>query len=828
MARYQLPKAQSMYRDTGLVANTQLFRQRYVQNMAADDALAQSVLEMSSMEEDQEAKAALVEKYNAQLKQRSESDNYHMLGSAIQKDARSFINEYQPLKVSKERYDNWAADLRKQYESGFVDSETYNLKMSEARYNYKGVQKKADGSTDESSLFVGPSYVQDVDVLDLIDTNMKGLVMQDLEREGEIPVNSDMTEFDFGTADNPATGSPAYYIKKGSYIKWMDAGKVQAIATKVLNESNVKSAINQKAHLQNFTKGEMTDENISVATKELDATIFDLESAIDKLEAKKKRTKAEDVELEDSLSLLEYIEGQRDSGADELLLRTSLAANTMRGEYINYAVMKYAGVKSEKYTSDMIEGSRYTQGLKIQSENPTGLAFMDGFTEAEALGGTTTTSLDAAIVDSEAAYNAEAEGYEPEILTQALKYDGSTAKLEQFASDYDLDETAAFDKIKEIKKLYRAKEVRRLRKEQLYTSLGTTEEEYTAEVGEAFKNTKVGNTSVQDIAAAITELNIIPNPTIFQTLNYMQELESGGNFSEKSAERNSLIDYIIKQKGYTGNDANEKKANMNYEISKLVDKYEAELNTKQIKLNEQLAIPITTDGLIMPSFGDPSGGTKNSFKELLEGTDGTLSLGNNFKLKTDKGQTLTWKELKESGEGIWEVPANKPQIDWGKTGLFAIPTIDGQATMAITFVGEDGNDERYYANVNQFTSQENSVLNNYITGTKFEIEKIYQEGRAGGLILPYAPIDFFDNNKYLEDGETKNPFKGMPTVLFNYSGGATHYEDKQGDKIPLTDKAVHILETTVGDPDYGQYVGYDVAIGLKAIAGFIDDSNIRF
>ena len=62
MARYQLPKAQSMYRDTGLVENTQLFRDRYVQNMAANDSLAQSVLEMSSIEwskKDQEAKAAL-------------------------------------------------------------------------------------------------------------------------------------------------------------------------------------------------------------------------------------------------------------------------------------------------------------------------------------------------------------------------------------------------------------------------------------------------------------------------------------------------------------------------------------------------------------------------------------------------------------------------------------------------------------------------------------------------------------------------------------------------------------------------------------------------
>lgn len=809
MARYQLPQPQSMYRDTGLVENTQLFRDRYVQNMAADDSLAQSVLEMSSMEEDQESKAALVEKYNAQLKQRSESDNYHMLGSAIQKDARSFINEYQPLKVSKERYDNWAANLREQYESGFVDSETYNLKMSEARYNYKGVQKKADGSTDESSLFVGPGYVQDVDVLDLIDTNMKGLVMQELERDGEIPVNSNMTEFEFGSEDNPATGSPAYYIKKGSYIKWMDAGKVQAIATQVLNESNVKSAINQKAHLQNFTKGEMTDENRSVATKEVDATIFDLELAIDKLEEKKKRTKAEDVELENSLSLLEFIEGQRDSGADELSLRTSLAANTMRGDYIDYAVMKYAGTKSEKYSSDMIEGSRYTQGLKIQSENPTGLAFKDNFTEAEAVGGTTTTSLDTAIVDSEAAYNAAAEGYDPQILEDALKYNGKPDELSNFATKYGhLDETAAFAKIKEIKNLYRAKEVRRLRKEQLYTSLGTTEEESTAAFVESFKGAQAGSLLIEDVAAALNELGIVPNATIADALNVLSAHHKNvGQLEgvESVTRMKPLIDYINK------NTEKETAVTMNNMYS-LGEIYNDKSDERDKVFNKELDNPIKTDGLIMPSFGDPSGGTTNSFKGLIGGPDGKGSLGNNFKLKTDKGQTLTWKELKESGEGIWEEKDNKPQIDWGKTGLFAIPTIDGQATMAITFVGEDGNDERYYANVNQFTSQEGSVLNTYINSTKFEIEKIYQEGRSAGLIEPYAPIDFIDNDKYLPDGETDNPFYGMPTVIFDYSG----------------EQKVKVLETTVGDPDYGEYVGYNVAKGLEEIAGFIDKSNIRF
>ena len=61
MARYNMPKPLSMYRDTGLVEITQEFRNRDVQNMAADNALAQAVLEMYSMEEDQEAKRKFID-----------------------------------------------------------------------------------------------------------------------------------------------------------------------------------------------------------------------------------------------------------------------------------------------------------------------------------------------------------------------------------------------------------------------------------------------------------------------------------------------------------------------------------------------------------------------------------------------------------------------------------------------------------------------------------------------------------------------------------------------------------------------------------------------
>ena len=164
MARYTLPKAQSMYRDTGLVHNTTLFRQRYVENMAANDALAQAVLEMQSLAQDDETKRALIEEYNSRIKFRSEGGNLHMQGAAIQKDARAFMNDYNPIKTSKERYDSYAASVQKDYQSGNIDSETRDGKLNEALYNYKGVQYNLDGSVNEDSLFNGASYVHDVNI----------------------------------------------------------------------------------------------------------------------------------------------------------------------------------------------------------------------------------------------------------------------------------------------------------------------------------------------------------------------------------------------------------------------------------------------------------------------------------------------------------------------------------------------------------------------------------------------------------------------------------------------------------------------------------------
>ena len=47
--------------------------------------------------------------------------------------------------------------------------------------------------------------------------------------------------------------------------------------------------------------------------------------------------------------------------------------------------------------------------------------------------------------------------------------------------------------------------------------------------------------------------------------------------------------------------------------------------------------------------------------------------------------------------------------------------------MATTFMGKDGTEDMYYADTNQFTSQDGAVLNNYINSTEFSLQKIYRQ-----------------------------------------------------------------------------------------------------
>ena len=113
MAKYELPKYQSMYVDPQSVAiNTEL-RQRFVSSFAADDALQGSVDAMDAADfgGDQAAKQRFADQYNDGIRTRAERADYETLGMSINRDARNFIKDYTPIQRNKKRYDDAMASL---------------------------------------------------------------------------------------------------------------------------------------------------------------------------------------------------------------------------------------------------------------------------------------------------------------------------------------------------------------------------------------------------------------------------------------------------------------------------------------------------------------------------------------------------------------------------------------------------------------------------------------------------------------------------------------------------------------------------------------------
>ena len=372
MARYNLPQPMSMYRDTGLVDISKEFRNRYVQNMAADNALSKAILEMASMEEDQEKKRMLMEKYNAQLHQRSESGNYHMLGNAVVKDAQSFMRDYQPIQQNKQQWDAWLKGLTDSRDAFIktgkgVDPFTYNAKIAEAKYNYNGFEYNADGSVDESTMFKGPSYVGYVDVESKIIKHMKDVVMTEIDTTGmEYALGIDGKEIQIEKGEK---GDPAYYMTYGSYRKQLSPELVSKVVRSVLNQPDTQAYTQQTAYLENFTKDRINPEtNLSLAAEEVDNILSILDTEITKLESAKPKNRQEKEEIEDTLKykerVEEYILEARDKGIDEVTILTNLSAETKELAYIDAAISKYAGVKSRKEVRKYSESSRYTQGLK--------------------------------------------------------------------------------------------------------------------------------------------------------------------------------------------------------------------------------------------------------------------------------------------------------------------------------------------------------------------------------------------------------------------------------------------------------------------------------
>ena len=103
MARYDLPKYESVYRDPQSVAINTVLRERYVSNFAGSDALQGAVDDMTSadFEGDKLEKENLVTQYNTELDEMSRQGDYERMGMRVASNARSFIQDYKPVQKNK-------------------------------------------------------------------------------------------------------------------------------------------------------------------------------------------------------------------------------------------------------------------------------------------------------------------------------------------------------------------------------------------------------------------------------------------------------------------------------------------------------------------------------------------------------------------------------------------------------------------------------------------------------------------------------------------------------------------------------------------------------
>ena len=238
--------------------------------------------------------------------------------------------------------------------------------------------------------------MHDINVEEEFQKAMKDVVMSEMDTTGiETPYDANM---EILQGFNEQTQSPAYYIKQGEYTKWLDPELVQSVVTSVLNQPNVNASIQQKAHLENYFKGDINSAtNKSLAGEQLEKALVNLNTEITKLEDKKKN-KAEEAQLEylemQESAILEAI----DTGMSEVAILTSLSYDAKRAGYADAAITKYAGVKSKKIVRDITEGSSLKASNSGTGGNLPNIKYyvgVDGLV-VEPLGGNTITSKEAA------------------------------------------------------------------------------------------------------------------------------------------------------------------------------------------------------------------------------------------------------------------------------------------------------------------------------------------------------------------------------------------------------------------------------------------------
>ena len=253
MARIDIPKPISTYRDLGTVELAKLARNQYIEGYGAADEFSNSVNNMQALEKDQHIKTKLSDEYTGMLDKWSSRGDYETLGIAINKGANQFVRDYSPVQQSVTNRSDYATRLKESYENGDINAATYRGRLAQSDAMYQGIQYGEDGSLTSNSVYSGKEFYHDVDITEKINKRLKELKPFIRENLGtSIPYNEDMEV----TSTTGARGEIKYWVKTKSKTVELPSNIIQMVVNDVMADPDVSASLAQEVDLNTYQLGD--------------------------------------------------------------------------------------------------------------------------------------------------------------------------------------------------------------------------------------------------------------------------------------------------------------------------------------------------------------------------------------------------------------------------------------------------------------------------------------------------------------------------------------------------------------------------------------------
>lgn len=243
---YKFGEYVSTYVDPQSVKISETLRNRFVNNLQANDQLAMAVDQMQAalpFENDVQRKKELQRVAENTLGQLAETGDYENQGMPIRKAAIDFTKEYAPIKENYQRYSTYINEFNEALKKGDYNPEQQKLlsqyMLRTANGPYKGFEiDPQTGKVKEGSLFTGPTIYKDPKIMDRVTERLKIL-------------HEEKTGRTVQKVGQGADGSLT--IESGGTISKIDPAKVQQVVDAVMAEADVKAYVEQLADMKAYS-----------------------------------------------------------------------------------------------------------------------------------------------------------------------------------------------------------------------------------------------------------------------------------------------------------------------------------------------------------------------------------------------------------------------------------------------------------------------------------------------------------------------------------------------------------------------------------------------